>query len=63
MTTLFRPIYAGFDAQRPAAINPRTSGSYHRLGNLANDDLTAFASQRLLRPTRAATPFAEIHAR
>jgi hypothetical protein len=59
MTTLFRPVHAGFDAKRPAAMTARTSGGYHHFGNLADVSQTA----RFLRPTRPQGPFAEICAR
>lgn len=59
MTTLFRPVHAGFDAKRPAAMIGRTSGGYHHFGNLADDSVVT----RLMRPTRLAGSFADFCAR
>jgi hypothetical protein len=60
MTTLYRPAYAEFDASRPAALSPRSSGSYHRLGNLANEAILARTATRFIRASHQAGNFAEI---
>lgn len=60
MTTLFRPVHTGFDASRPTALSPRNSGSYHRLGNMANEAILARTATRFIRASHQAGTFAEI---
>ena len=63
MTTVYRPLANTFELQHPAALAPRSSGGYNRIGQLAKDAFGSRPSVHLFRSNHSASTFAENFAR
>lgn len=63
MTTVYRPLAGMISNQHPAALAPRSSGGYNRIGHLAKDAFGSRPSVHLLRSNHSASAFAKNFAR